>query len=308
MKVIWIAAVILLLISASLFAKEVRTEKSTGKDGEPIVTTYYEGESDGMTKRIQYGTGPKYRLEERDFPADAKNYVAKTEYYNMDYGQPKYPNGRPDRRVTTYRDDRPDFIYQVADYRIDKYSIRELKYRPENPNSIDHSVRALLENGQIYSDQIYCLDNAANTEHVSIIKHVYLAGQQIGTENTYFPTRADHVVEMDDLFYQEDVGKPNPRTWKRTKTYQDSPQGYLRVESGYRDDGSFFVRTFFDKTKSKNGIEKIEDLWVNNKLTNEATYYGILLNGKIAYKLTETAADGTISSQFFDASGQQVAP
>jgi hypothetical protein len=312
----WLLSVgFVLVISTMVFGTEIKSEKSMGKDGEPIVTTYYENEPNGKVKRIQYGAGPRYRLEEQYFGPDArnesgeKNYLLKIEYDNVVYGSDPHSSSF-ERRVGTFSNDRPDFISQLTDYNLNGYAMTEVKFRLGNPGNRDRQIKALNDKGQTQSVQTYYNDGGDNVEHFKSINSAFLNGVIFGKDIYYYEGRSDYLARDTVVYTTDDTDKPEDqrKIHNEGRNYYDNLTGFQRVVLENEPDGRTFSTTYFDKTKNKDNISQIDDIKLGNQKTNQVILYGTLYKGRIAKSISERGADGLWYSRYFDAAGTEIQP
>lgn len=299
---------ILICVSYSLFSEEVKKEISTGENGEKITTIHYANDKNNVIKRVYFGDLPKYRKVVEYFDDQNSEYINRSDYYEFDFGDPLFPNGKAAYGEIFYRKNNP-FEYVKDEVQVDGiYTVQKFYYIAGNSQNLQNRIVVSLGTEKIVSTQEIYTDETKAKDNVHIKSIFYNEYEEVIRifyqyfKNTSYKTDKD--VYYDPPVYSEKDGNP----WKAFINYYPNPEGFLKSIFLYFPNEQVVVEYTFDPKYTLKNFTRVMEFYSSQKQFREVRYFGEqLYEGKVYFVNTYFNEDGSVkSNQFYDKNEKEV--
>jgi hypothetical protein len=296
---------LLVLLSFSVFAEEIKREITRSIDGEIRTTITYRKESNGMIKKILIGQGPNYTDCIEYFDGTNEEYFAVCNYNNLEYGDPKFPEGKARTGLFLYREGKPTGAIRSEFTRSGEYVESRTFFNTDNKDNLKEEVITTKDTFVVIIKKIFN-DGIRNTDNKKEVSYYYYNGNIVRTEINYYDNKNffhEQIYEYDPPVFSRET---NP---KRILTvFKNNASGITRRETQYDENAWHINMDYYDPEKTKDRFTRIMSFYEGDILRRKLIYFDdVLLKGQIYFISSWYNDDGSMkSAELYDKNEKKI--
>ena len=261
-----------------------------------------------MIKRIYFGDGPKYSKVVEYYDKNNKDYYEMTEDYDIDFGDPRFPDGKGSHGLIFFQENNP-YQYVKEEIGVEGiYTIHKYYYIEKNVKNLENKIMISLGAKKIISVQeIYKKGNKLDGAISDSIMY-YNDNQDIIKVVSNYNSNDDSILSVEEYYSPPDLPYNKGRPWKMFTTYYPNKDGFVRTERINYHDGLSVVNYIYDPKFTVTGFTRIIAFYRGKQLTREVEYYDLnLYQGKVFFINKLFNDDGSMKSiQFYDKNEKEI--
>lgn len=302
--------ILFLFMSFFLFSEELRREVTKDENGQPITTVLYGNDKNGMVKRVYYGEGPKYPKVIEYYDESNKDYYERCEDYDIDYSDPKIPEGKGTNGVFYYRKGNP-FEYVKDEIKVDGiYTVQKFYYVAGNSKNLQNRLVISLGTEKYVSIQEIYADKNKVKDNVNAKAIFYNENQEVIRVYLQYFLNEEFLIDKDVYYDPPTFSQRDGKPKESFTNYYSNPNGFVRTEMVYLPENNIVANYIYDPKYTKNGFTRLVRFYTGEAITRQVKYFEAeLYSGNIFFINQYFNEDGTVKSiQFYDKNEKEVKP